>query len=381
MKKDKVLVLECKDYNVELIKEKVKAALHTISSIENFITKETKVLLKPNLLMAKEPEAAITTHPAVVQAVAELIIDLGAEVVIGDSPGGTFNKNRIKRLYRKTGMKKVAEKTEAKLNWNFASTTKPFASGKVLKNIKFAQFVEEADLIINLPKFKTHGLTKMTGGVKNMFGTIPGLLKAEYHMRMPQIENFSDALLDVVLAVKPQLTIVDGIVAMEGEGPSSGEQREFNKLLLGSNPLAVDVIMADLVGIEPQAVATIAAAQRRGLVHSLSQIKCLGDNSRLDNFSTPTIDSSAQLLDRRMPSFLADVAAKLVKPKPVFNEQQCIQCGACIESCPPQVITKTEAGVEADLDNCIRCFCCQELCPENAVVINRPWLGKLLFGD
>ncbi|MBM7555435.1 DUF362 domain-containing protein [Halanaerobacter jeridensis] len=378
---NQVLVVECKDYNIELIKEKISAALKPLGGIESFVQENQTVLLKPNLLMAKKPEAGITTHPAVVQAIAELVGELGAEVIIADSPGGPFNKTVMKRVYQKTGMSQVAQVTTANLNWNFASQTKDSSDAKILNKLTVGQFIAEADVIINLPKFKTHGLTKMTGGVKNMFGAVPGLLKAEYHMKMPQIDNFSDALLDVALATKTSLTIVDGITAMEGEGPSSGDKFQLNRLVIGVNPLAVDVAMADIVGIKPQAVATIAAAERRGLTHNIDQIEYLGIETKLTEFKTPTIDSSAQLLDRRMPSFLARWIRKLVKPKPVFNDQRCIQCGACITGCPPQVISKTEEGVEADLEGCIRCFCCQELCPEDAVDIHRPLLGKLLFGE
>ena len=379
-KNDQVLVLECRDYNVKLIKEKITAALKPIGGLKSFVKAEQTVLLKPNLLMAKQPEAGITTHPAVVQAVVELVENLGAEVIIGDSPGGPFNKTVMKRLYQKTGMTNVAKKTSATLNWDFAGQTTTPSDAKILNKLTVGQFISEADVIINLPKFKTHGLTKMTGAVKNMFGAVPGLLKAEYHMKMPQIDNFSDALLDVALATKPELTIVDGITAMEGEGPSSGDQYQLNRLVIGANPLAVDVVMADIVGIESEAVATIEAAKRRDLTYHIDQIEYLGTETKLTEFKTPTIDSSAQLLDRRMPSFLAQWIRKLVKPKPVFDDKKCIQCGACITGCPPQVISKTKTGVEADLDGCIRCFCCQELCPEDAVDIHRPLLGKLLFG-
>ncbi|MFO7820401.1 MAG: DUF362 domain-containing protein [Halanaerobacter sp.] len=377
--KDRVLVLECQEYKVELIKKKINTALKKIGGLKSFIAAEQKVLLKPNLLMAKKPEAGITTHPAVVQAVVELVSETGAEIVIGDSPGGPFNKTVMKRVYQKTGLAKVAQETDADLNWNFGRETSNLSESQILNHLTVGEYIAEADLIINLPKFKTHGLTKMTGGVKNLFGAVPGLLKAEYHMKMPQLDNFSDALLDIALAVRPELTIVDGITAMEGEGPSSGDNYELNRLLVGTNPLAVDVVMADLVGIKAEDVATIAAAKRRDLVYDLEQIEYLGVKTKLDEFKTPTIDSSAQLLEQRMPEFLADWIRKLVKPKPIFNDSKCVQCGACITSCPPQVISKTESGVEADLDNCIRCFCCQELCPEDAVEIHRPWLGKLLF--
>lgn len=377
---DKVVVLECKDYQTELIKERITTGLNALGGLKNFVSGGEKVLLKPNLLMAKEPSAAITTHPTVVKAVAELVIERGAEVTIGDSPGGPFKKAALKRVYKKTGMKKAAQETGSELNWEFSGETKSTEQGQILKKIELGKFVTDADLIINLPKFKTHGLTKMTGGVKNMFGAVPGLLKAEYHMRMPQIDDFADMLLDIAATTKPELTIVDGIKAMEGEGPSSGQEYDLKRLLISPNPYAVDVAMADIVGIKPEAVATIEAAKRRGLIAAKEEIDYLGLETKFDEFKTPFISSSAQLLEGRLPSFIADWIRKLTKAKPIFEEKKCVQCGKCITGCPPQVISKTEAGVRADLDGCIRCFCCQELCPENAVEIYRPWLGKLLFG-
>jgi uncharacterized protein (DUF362 family)/Pyruvate/2-oxoacid:ferredoxin oxidoreductase delta subunit len=338
------------------------------------------VVLKTNLLRAEDPKGATTTHPAVVQAVAELVADQGAAPIIADSPGGPFKKAMLSRVYTKTGMQKVADNTAAELNWNFNSTELSFPEAEILTNMKVAEAIINADVVINLPKFKTHGLTKLTGAVKNMFGAVPGLLKAEYHLNMQQIDDFSDVLLDIALAVDPELTIMDGIVGMEGEGPSGGDAIQLNTLLISNNYCALDVVMAELAGVEPTQVPTIKAAEKRGLISSRKEVKLTGDNIEIDGFETPTIGDSAKLIEQGLPGPLASLVKKLLRPKPIFKDDKCIQCGVCIQGCPPEVISKTESGVEADLDGCIRCFCCQELCPEEAVKIHRPLLGRLLFG-
>ncbi len=376
---NKVMVLECKEYNIGLIKEKLKQGLKPWGGIEAFVKPGQKVLLKTNLLMAKSPDEAVTTHPALVQAVVELVQEVTGQITIGDSPGGPFNQGRLKKIYRKTGMEEVADKSGVELNWNFESTNLSFPNGKFLKNVRVGEFITDADVIINLPKFKSHGLTKMTGGVKNMFGAIPGLLKAEYHFNMQEIDDFANALLDIFMVTDPDLTIMDGIIGMEGEGPSGGEPIELGKLLISSNPPALDVVMAELAGVEPESIPTIVAAKDRGLIYQLEEIEILGIEIKSEGFTVPTIDQSAQLLERRLPKPLARFLRARLRPRPIFNDDICIQCGACIRSCPSQVIKKTKTGVEVDLDGCIRCFCCQELCPEEAVEIHRPWLGRILF--
>ena len=382
LKENRVYALECDRYEVNLIKEKLKEGLELWGGLENFVKPDQTVLLKANLLMAKKPEDSTTTHPAVVHAVTEMVEEVGGNPIIGDSPGGPFNTGMLKRIYSKTGMEAIADSTGAELNWNFESVSKTYSEGKVLKNMTLGQFITDVDLIINLPKFKTHGLTKMTGAVKNMFGAIPGLLKGEYHLNMHEVDIFSEVLLDIALACAPTLSIMDGIVGMEGEGPSGGDSIELNTLLISPNPCALDVAMAHLVKIEPEEVPTIKAAQGRGLVSTINEIEIIGKQSiDVGSFTSPDIENSTLLIDNALPAPLAKIVQKLLRPKPIFNAELCVQCGDCIRSCPPQIITKTEDCVEADLDECIRCFCCQELCPRQAVDIHRPFLGRLLFGN
>ncbi len=379
MTDNRVMVVECDQYKRKLVTERLRAGLEPWGGMEEFVSPGDRVLLKVNLLMGKAPQEAVTTHPVIVQGVADLVAEAGGKPIIGDSPGGPFNKSMLNRVYGKTGMDTAADTTEAELNFEFGVETVSFAEGKVLNNLQLGTFVQEADVIINLPKFKTHELTKLTGAVKNMFGAVAGLLKAEYHLNMQEINDFADVLLDIAQATAPDLSIMDGIVGMEGEGPSGGDTIKLDTILISPDLCALDVAMADLAGVEPEKVPAIAAARERGLVSRRDEIEVLGDEIEIDTFITPQIGDTAELLNQRLPGFLAAWVQKLLRPKPVFDEEKCIQCGACIRSCPPQVITKTEKGVEADLDDCIRCFCCQELCPEEAVEIHRPWLGRLLF--
>ncbi|OCL28070.1 hypothetical protein U472_02405 [Orenia metallireducens] len=377
---NRVMLLKCDDYDVQLIKENIRRGLEPWGGLEAFVKPNQQVLLKANLIIAKKAEECATTHPAIVQAVAELVQELGAKAIIGDSPGGPFNESMMRRVYRKTGMEEVAKKAGADLNWNFDEIPSSFTGGEVLKNITLGRFISDADVIINLPKFKSHGLTKMTGGVKNMFGAVPGLLKAEYHMKMQEINDFANALMDIALVTKPNLTIMDGIIGMEGEGPTGGEAIKLNTILISPNPCVLDVVMAKIAKVDPLSIPTIKVAKKRGLVYQLEDIEILGEEVEEYSFVAPTIDNSAELLRMRLPAPIAKWVTSSLRPKPIFKENKCVQCGVCIQSCPPKIITKTGNCVEADLDKCIRCFCCQELCPKEAVDIHRPFLGRILFG-
>lgn len=378
----RVMVLKCERYEVNMIKNRLIEGLIPWGGIEAFVKPDMKVLLKANLVMAKKPEEATTTHPAVVHAVAELVHQVGGKVVIGDSPGGPFGKTMLQRVYRRTGMEAAANAVGAELNWEFGSVERQCSEAKILKSVTIGKYIQDADLIINLPKLKTHGLTKLTMGVKNLYGVIPGLLKAEYHLNMHDIKDFSDVLVDIALAVAPELTIMDAIVGMEGEGPSGGIPIELNSLLISANPFALDVAAAELVKVKQDHVPTIKRAGKRGLSSNIKQIELLGDpleELQPESFTSPDISYSAKLLDKMLPKRMADTAIKLLRPKPIFDPKICVQCGDCIRSCPPQIISKCEEGVEADLSKCIRCFCCQELCPKQAVRVHWPILGRLLF--
>lgn len=377
---EKVSVIKCNKYDIKIIENSLKKLLDNYNGIKSFIKPDQRVLLKVNMLMGKPPETMITTNPVLVKAVAKLVKEVGAKPVIGDSPGGPFSKRLLERAYKKTGLATIAKEVGAELNYNIEQKFVPFEQGNYNKSFVLGKFVTDADIIINLPKLKTHGLTMISAAVKNIFGTIPGLLKAEYHLRMPELEHFSQMLVDLVLCVKPVINIMDGIVGMEGEGPSGGKPKEYGYLMASASAPALDVVAAHLIGITPVSkVPTISAAGESGLPSSMEDIKLVGDKLEVvHDTKIPPIVNESNLLDRRLPGFLAKLLAPIMRPRPVFHHDKCIGCGDCYRCCPAEVIHIVDNKPEFDQEDCIRCFCCQELCQYQAISIKRPLLGKIL---
>ncbi|MDI3548247.1 MAG: hypothetical protein PWR10_1899 [Halanaerobiales bacterium] len=379
---EKVAIIRSQDYNEERLHRDVRVLLDLLGGVKEFVRPGQRVLLKVNLLMGKPPEAAVTTAPALVKVITRLVQEAGGRVIIGDSPGGPFTVKALKRAYEKSGLARVAAETGAELNYNTGQERVPFAGGRYNKSFVLGKFIREADVIINLPKLKTHGLTMFTGAVKNLFGAIPGLLKAEYHLKMPRIDLFSQMLIDLAFCVKPVLNIMDGIIGMEGEGPSGGSPREFGYLLASPSAVALDVVSALLLGITPLSKApVIAAAGERGLLAS-TQLEIVGDKLiPYRDVKIPVIEQKSNLLDQKLPAPVSNLLDKFLRPKPVFNHQKCLGCGDCNRCCPAGVIKMAKGKPVVVLENCIRCFCCQELCQYQAVEIKRPLLGKLVFGN
>ncbi|ACL69069.1 DUF362 domain-containing protein [Halothermothrix orenii] len=376
---ERVSVIKCDSYKG--VEEKVVSAVKLLGGIEKFVKPGQKVLLKVNLLMGKPPDKAITTHPRVVKAVGELVKQAGGQVIIGDSPGGPFTKNALRKIYRVTGMEEVAEELGAELNYDVEQEKVEYRSGIITKSFIVGKYITGADVIINIPKLKTHGMTMYTGAVKNLYGAIPGLLKADYHLRMPELSHFSQMLIDLAFCVKPALNIMDGIIGMEGDGPSGGTPRKFGYILASASPLGLDVAALFLMGVRPlNKVPLIKAARERGEVADITDINLVGDKLYpLDDVEIPQGDRVSNLLDKRLPGPLANILGYLLRPRPVFDHGRCTGCQVCFKHCPAKTIEMVAGKPEVNLNNCIRCFCCQELCPYNAVDIKRPLLGRLIF--
>lgn len=381
MKKQKVSLVECRNYDYSLVKQSIIESFENLGGIEKYINKGETVLLKLNLLMKKKPEEATTTHPVFTKALAEVLIEYGANVLIGDSPGGPFNERMLRGIYKICGIEDAANEVGAKLNYNTKSAEVSNEQGKILKHLTVVDMLNDVDKIISVSKLKTHGMAMFTGAVKNMFGIIPGVLKAEYHFKMPDIKDFSDALVDICLCGAPILSFMDGIVGMEGAGPSAGTPREIGVVLASTSPYHLDVAATSIVSIEPSKVPTIQRCIERGICSgSLDDIELLGheiDHFKILDFEVPEI-RSVHFIDDKKPGLIRDISNAILKPRPVFVHRDCIGCGDCAENCPPKVIKMIDRKPKVDLDGCIRCFCCQELCPKKAVVIHRPWLMKLL---
>ena len=378
----KVVLKYCPDYTAN-VEEALQTGLEEWGGMPAFVKPGQRVLLKVNLLMKKRPEEAVTTHPSVVEAVVRLVQAAGGVPVIGDSPGGPYTMHALHAIYARSGLQEVAERTGALLNEDVGQTVVAHPQGKILKSLTVTKSVTDADVVITLSKLKTHGMMTFTGAVKVLFGVIPGLLKAEYHFRMPEIMDFARLLLDIAEWVKPSLSIMDGVIGMEGNGPSAGRPRNIGALLVSTDPFALDVVAADLVGLKPEKVPTILAARERGLVSRLGEIELKGDDRslwRIKDFSLPK-SVSVNFLDMvPLPVSVRNFVLDRLRPHPLFQHEQCVGCRDCVNSCPPQALSMNAQGRPVvDLDACIRCFCCQELCPRQAVEIVRPWLGRRIL--
>ena len=341
--------------------------------MEAFVGVGERILLKPNMLSAKLPEAAVTTHPALVKAVADLAHEAGATVMIGDSPGiGGFH-----RVAELSGIAKAAMESGANLV-PFEATVEVRGTG-TFRRITLARAYWEADKIINLPKLKTHEMMTMTCAVKNLFGAVVGTEKAGWHLKAgASREQFARLLLEIYLLKKPVLNIVDGIVAMEGDGPGSGDPVKLNVLIAGINPVAVDVIAARVAGIPVDLLYVEREAVRMGLPGArLEEIEIIG--AYPDTFTGSPFQLPKGLdVQFGLPGFLKNSLKQYLISRPAADKQRCVLCGACRDACPPGVITIKNSALSINAERCIRCWCCRELCPHDAMEVRRSLLLKLI---
>ena len=380
---DLVSLKKCDSYEYENVKIAVDSMLKDLGGIEKYITYKSKVLIKPNLLMKKRPEEATTTHPMVVKVLCEKLLELDCEIIIGDSPGGPYTTSSLKGIYKSTGMQDVEDELNVTLNYDVSDVKVENDKAYALKYMDIITPITKVDHIINICKFKTHGMATFTGGVKNLYGCIAGLKKAEIHYRFPTEELFcEDVLLDICSYVNPTLTIMDGIMGMEGDGPSAGIPRHIGLMLASPSPYALDAIACKLINLDYNKVPTLRGSIKRGFIKDdLSDIKVLGEDVNsliIKDFKIPRTSKDFRLLASSMPKFLHEPVTKLITPKPVIRHKDCIKCGKCIEACPAKIIDIKDNKVKINLDECIRCYCCHELCPKKAVDIKRNFIFKLM---
>lgn len=362
----KLAISHCAEYQRELVWEAVEKAVEQLGGMGRFMRSGQKVLLKPNFLTAVAPEKAVTTHPFIAEAVIRLVKNLGGKVLLGDSPGfgsleWVLSVCGYQYLFDEYGIE-LADFTTVK--------TKVLNKGKTIKKLPLAQVLEEVDVIINLPKLKTHALTVYTGAIKNTFGCVPGLHKSKYHLRYSRIKHFANFIVDVYCAVNPSLTIMDGIVGMEGAGPRNGFPKQLNLVLACSDGVVLDQYVTQYLGLDYKKVPLIKQALERGLgLDSLSKLELLGDiPDRIDDFLWlygPKIGKRG-LLHRKLAQ------------EPEFLSERCTGCQTCVHVCPPKALQFNEGKIKIDRNLCIKCYCCQELCPENAVKLRESSFGKFL---
>lgn len=360
---------------IEVIFKKTTYDYETLSPVvfdmlESFcghlVKKNTKVLIKPNFLLPAEPDRAITTHPLVVKAASEYVLSKGGRVQISDSPARSFKKV-IRNGGYITALKDVAVEFK-----EFEESVK-VEIGEPFGRIDIAKDAVEADVVINLAKLKTHAQMLLTLGVKNMFGCIPGLQKPKWHYRAGVDRDiFAELLVQIYKAVSPSVTLVDGILAMEGQGPGkSGTPRRLGFIVGGRDGIAVDKAICSMLGLASDKLPTNRAALKLGFGSEGVHIQ--GDATMIKDFRLP---------DHRELKFgpwpLHGIMRKYLFQRPVSNKKLCKLCGECWTYCPAEAITPDSEKVNFDYDRCIRCYCCIEICPYGALLAKDTFPGRLL---
>lgn len=371
-----VAVVRCKTYDVEAVKPALEEAVNAVNGLD-FVVPGMKIIIKPNLVSFKKPDAAATTHPALLEALVEMLLARGADVTIGDSPGGPHSLPLLNRVYAATGMDRV-EKLGAKLNRNMNEKTVDFPEGKVLKNFTYTEYLDEADAIIDFCKLKSHGMLGMSAAVKNLFGTIPGLKKPEVHYKFQNDAEFADMLVDLNEYFKPRLAICDAVVGMEGNGPTAGTPRQIGAIIASKSTYYADVVGAELIGMNIDGLPTLQAAYERGFAPASSKnLRVYGDIRALtvDDFKAPPVRGLSFMRKGNVLHFISKAA---LEHKPTLKKRLCAGCGECARMCPAKAIEMKTKKPHINREKCIRCFCCQEFCPRAAMVAHRPLAAKAL---
>ena len=382
---DPVSVVKMGEYeDVEGAKAKLTELLAPIGGLE-MIKEGMTVIIKANLVSAMKPEESATTHPVLLSALAELLKEKGATVIIGDSPGGLYNATFVNRVYNVT---KVCETQQhgALLNDDFSQKNAEFPEGKVLRSFSYTGYLDKADVIINFCKLKSHGMMGMSCAAKNMFGTVPGVTKPEYHFRFPKYEDFADMIVDLDEYFHPVLSICDAIVGMEGNGPTAGTPKRIGCLLASHSPHTLDAVAARLLGFEREELPILNAAFLRGMIsEKLTDTVVYGPVEEL------ILSDFERVVERKSLEFAGDgkgvfkrlvskMLGSILKTKPVLKKDMCVGCGICAGICPAKAIKIVKKKAIIDRKACICCLCCQEFCPKSAMKVHRTPIAKLFVG-
>ena len=384
MDKSIVALVPVDTYEQEAVDAAVRAGVDLLGGIGAFVKPEEKILLKPNLLSGALPQKAITTHPAVFAAVAKLLREAGyGHLSYGDSPGNPASSPDKAAA--------AAGIAEAAMQWGIekadfdTGSVVRFPEGKTARSFYLCRGVQEADAVINLCKMKTHALERITGGMKNLYGCICGVKKAAGHAQYPSSETFADMLADLNRCVHPRLHIMDGIVAMEGNGPTSGVPRAMNVMLFSADPVAMDAVFCTLIDLDPATVPPCVSGERAGVgTMQADRIRILTPAGEITcaeafaKYGQPDFDVRRDKLSR---SFFMKLMPLLpfLQDRPKVDRTRCVACGLCEKACPvPEKAVHSGNGKKAvyDYQNCIRCYCCQEMCPAKAITVYHGLFAK-----
>lgn len=355
----RVARVSCRDYDDAA--KALQRGFQLLGGVEKYAARGEKILVKPNLLAPFGVKKAVTTHPAVLDAALGILADLGAKASVGDSPGiGTASY-----VAKISGMAEVCKRHSVPL-LDLGKCPVREVDVKGYRGLPLSEEVWNHDGIWNLAKWKTHSMMGLTLGVKNLYGLVPGAKKIKGHMRAGEDRDaFAGMLLEIAQVVKPRLTILDGIIAMEGAGPSNGTPLERNLLLLAENPYALDFEAARLSGFTPGTIPTVRLSLEKGFFFP-EKLEVLGDDAEVLNFlPAPGSPTDFGIL----PKFLRRLLRRIISPPPLFSRELCENCGVCVGACPVEALSP---GLPPAIrkDACIRCYCCQELCPKGAVSVS-----------
>lgn len=361
--KPTVALARCQNYAPENVDNAVAKAVSLIGGFERFIKPHSKVLLKPNLLTDTPPEDCVTTHPRVIESIITLLKKMDVEIFLGDSPNVLGQKTAIEKVYETSGMKDVCRRHGVTL----AYFDRPVMKGA----IPITDWVERCDCIINVPKFKTHSLTTLTAAIKNTFGCVLGIHKVTIHRDNLNVAEFSRRIVDVFECVKPALTIVDAVVGLEGEGPGSAGTKTDTELIVASHDaVAVDSVLAVVMGLFPDDIITTREASKRGLGESrIENIELVGDAIGEFIYSKFTLPNVSRIY--KMPKLLRRLAQQLVWFRMRVIPHRCRLCKKCGDICPVKAISYTDEAASINPALCVLCSCCLEICPYKAITLQK----------
>lgn len=361
MSAPQVSLLAHRDYDPEAVLITMRRLLEPLGGMASFVSPNARVILKPNLVFGRHPDKAINTHPSILRAAAILVREAGAKWIgVGDSPGFGSSNSAAKAA----GLTAVAD--EFGLEVIEFAPLENIDTGRTFVRLELARELLEADVIINLPKMKSHGQMLMTLAVKNMFGAVVGARKLQWHYRAGRDRLlFARAINEIAMAVRPHLSILDGIVGMDGLGPSAGRARPVGLLAASSDPWALDAVIMDTLGLPREALYTLAAASAHG-PREWRDLEIVGDapgSLKPDDWQLPelcTLQMHGDFVEKSLPR-LASWLRKRISPRPVPSDS-CIACGHCVAICPARAMRLEKGKVAIDEAVCIRCYCCHELC-------------------
>ncbi len=369
-----VALVRCPGYGEGVAGNAVRQAVDLLGGIEALVRPGERILIKPNLLKASHPDTAVVTHPEIVRAVIRLVHDAGGTALVGDSPGmGAF-----RTVVEKSGLMDVVREEGAQLVDLDEGT--PVSNDGRFRRFAVARVAREADGIINLPKLKTHGMTVLTGAIKNLFGCVPGKRKVQWHFTTGvNHDQFMRMLVELSALLRPRLTIMDAVVGMEGNGPGSGDPRFVGAVIAGRDVVAVDVIASLVVGVAPDQLPLLRAAAEAGIGETRQErIIVLGEPLErivVDGFRLPPQEH----LEWPIPEWARRALKEALTTRPVIDHDRCTACGICRDHCPQGAIAVNRGRMAIARRSCIRCYCCQEFCPNGAVHMGSGWALRL-FG-